>query len=493
MTSACSPNSSSTGEPGSAERPAACGLDLSAQDLEGGFLGGTPTGAADVGIVEVALVAGEGVMLSGRPLLFAGRFHGVSTMVAEGGSVMAFEAQVPSVDDAACTGSVRVALGADIGKIRKGAAYAEATLGEIVVQPSGIDCTAIAGEAANVAVECPQVSIRIGDLASTGTLWLRYAASGSPRVVASLPDWVRGYAASAAVDTTQDPRAAVAGEVRVDGSALPVVATDSEFEGVTIKPAGNELEYETIVAFGSVDRMRRLHVSVPDYLGPGEYREGTFVAVVETVPLDSVPLGASPTREIIHRGQDCRVEISGDERHGSVECALTAVEPDAGIIELSASWDVEAVRRMVGDSVTVRWALGDAYRSEGHATVLWVVNTGLDPGILAVPDVLVGHAGQSDTLRIVIRGFTGDGAYVGDAVDPSLQDVFGDSPNLRLNAQGYEGDPSEAQPWTPIFGACRAIVTDGGRAGSITCPGDASFVDDRTGGPTSLFASWEPA
>ena len=123
------------------------------------------------------------------------------------------------------------------------------------------------------------------------------------------------------------------------------------------------------------------------------------------------------------------------------------------------------------------------------------VNTLLDPSIRRVAEVLVGHAGTTDLLRIDIHGFTGDGTYTGEAVSASLQDVLGDSPNLRINAPPASFGwvpPDQREPWTGNHGECTATVADDGRSGSLRCPhypGDGGAIPDWS---WTLLVTWEP-
>jgi hypothetical protein len=471
----------------------ACGPTLNAADLDGGFLS-TELQAPETGtVVDAVLATGEGgPQLTGRTILFAGTFRGALPTTLAGGSLVALEAGGPALDRPECAGSVRVALPAEIAAgAGKGEAWVEAQLGPIAVGGASIGCTALAHGPGSSAVECPSLGIRIGNDASTGTLWLRFRSAAEPEVVAALPAWVNLLTGAAGPGETAEPAAQISGTVTVDGVDHPIVAGGSEFEGVVVEPrSGGGIVYRARSTFEVEDEWRFLDVSIRGYEGPGTASSGTLVSVTF-----EVPTGGGFTRTSTYSATACVVEVGPEELTGSTSCALTAEEPDTGTMEIAATWTVTAVRRSVGPSVHLQWAIGGAYVSEGQATVVRAVNTGLDPSILRVAEVLVGHAGTSDLLRLDIRGFTGDGSYSGEAVEPSIQDAFGDSPNLRMNFAGASGEPipaEERQPWSPVFGQCTATVADGGGSGTIRCPGVPGFEDTRYGGSTTLFVTWGP-
>jgi hypothetical protein len=470
----------------------ACGPTLSAADLDGGFLAEALQPPETGSIVDAVLATGEGgPQLTGRTILFAGSFRGAAPLRMEDGIMVALEAGTAVLERAECAGSVRVALPAEIAAgAGKGEAWAEAQLGPIAVGGASIGCTALAHGPGSTAVECPSLGIRMGSEASTGTLWLRFRTAGEQELVAVLPDWVDRVTGSAGPVGTAQPGNAITGTVTVDGVEHPIVASGSELEGVVIEPRVSGIAYQAHLTFAVGDEWHFLDVSIPAYAGPGTVSTGTSVNVSFAVPTGG---GRTTTRS--YAAPDCAVVVGPDELTGSTSCTLIGELPDSGSMDISADWTVSAVRRSVGPAVHVQWSIGGAYVSEGQATVLRAINTGLDPSILRIAEVLVGHAGTSDLLRLDIRGFTGDGSYSGDAVDPSIQDAFGDSPNLRMNFAGASGEPipaEEHEPWTPVFGQCTATVTDGGASGSIRCPGMAGFEDTRYGGSTTLFVTWQP-
>ncbi len=488
----------SSGPGGTAARPSPspepeCASPLSPTDLAGGFLSGEAAVPTTGTVIEAVLAAGDGgPLMTDRRILFVGAFSGPLPITIEGSAALAVEAAKPLVDAAHCAGSVHIVAAADLlGGNSKGDAFAEAELGRITVGGGSPFCAALSAGPETFAVECPTIGIRIGDQASVGTLWLRFRTAGGPTVAASLPSWVEALAGPLAPIGTATPTPPPVGTVRVDGKPFELLSI-GDLEGVAIEPqtGGTKVGYRAMFTFNDGGLSSALTVDIPDYSGPGVYTSGAFVAYTRTVLLDD-----GLTRTAGYSGRICRVETFDDELHGLASCTLTADAPDTGTVKIKAEWVVTNVRRLVGPPVRVHWTLGGAYVSEGQATVYSSVNTPLDPSILRVAEVLVGHPGTFDLLRIDIRGFTGDGTYTGESADPSIQDVFNDSPNLRSNfgvPSGATMPPDEREGWTPVMGTCTATVRDGGRSGEIRCPG-YPIEGNPYGGSVTLFATWGPA
>ena len=490
---ACSSTPAGTAVPPSPSPAPDCASPLSPSDLAGGFLSGEAAAPTSGTIIEAVLAAGEdGPLMTGRRILFDGAFNGPPPVMAKGGAMIALEAATPRVDAATCAGSVHIAASADLlGGNSKGEAFAEAELGGITVGGGSPFCTALSAGPGTFAVECPSIGIRIGSQASVGTLWLRFRSAGEPSTAATMPSWFEGLTGPVPPIGTAVPSPPPVGTVRVDDKPFELQSF-GDLDGVVIEPQadGTKVGYRAMFTFTEGDLGSELTVGIPDYAGPGVHTTGAFVGYTRTVPLDG-----GLTRTAAFNGRTCRVEISDDELQGSASCTLTAEAPDKGTVDVKAEWIVASVRRSVGAAVRVHWTLGGAYVSEGQATVLASVNTPLDPSILRVAEVLVGHPGTSDLLRIDIRGFTGDGTYTGESVDPSIQNVFSDSPNLRINVATPSGPtkgPDEREMWSPALGTCTATVRDGGASGEIRCPG-YPIEDSPTGGSVMLFATWEPA
>ncbi len=481
--------------PGTAVAPSPapeCAPPLSAEDLDGGFLSGVGVAPTSGTIIEAVLATGGGEpRMTGRTILFDGAFSGPLPVTVKGGAMIAVEAATPIVDAEACAGSVRIGAASDLlGGNSKGEAFAGAQLGRITVGGGSMFCTALSAGLETFAVECPSIGIRIGDQASTGILWLRFRTAGEPTIAASMPSWIDDLTGLVPATETAAPGPPTSGTVSLDGEPFDIQPV-GDLDAVVIEPqiGGTKIGYRAGFTFLEGDAYSSLTIGIPDYDGPGMHATGVLVSYSRTVLVEGV-LTTSAT----FSGADCGVEISDDERQGSTSCTLTAEAPASGTVAVTAEWSVPTVRRSVGSSVRVQWAIGWAYVSSGQATVLASVNTMLDPSILRAAEVLVGRPGTFDLLRIDIRGFTGDGTYTGESVDPSLQDVVNDSLNLRMNLDPNDGIPApNGEPWTPLFGACTATVGDDGRSGSIRCPGVAGYQDEPTGGSTTLLATWAPA
>jgi hypothetical protein len=176
--------------------------------------------------------------------------------------------------------------------------------------------------------------------------------------------------------------------------------------------------------------------------------------------------------------------------HGRLDCAIG---PQAGgqgdpvrvTGQLSATWQTDPLIRDVGAAVEVTWRIGGHYLSQGIATVHLPALRQHPAGLYDVPDVRVGGtAWAPETLRMHVVPFTGDGTYTGDAVLAMIDGVVGTSPQVV-----FDGTRTDSG-WSPLFGACVALIRDDGRAGEIACPGAGSPATPWSGSAT-LEATWQ--
>jgi hypothetical protein len=192
---------------------------------------------------------------------------------------------------------------------------------------------------------------------------------------------------------------------------------------------------------------------------------------------------------VYHLSAGCQIEIGEGGLTGSTTCVLDrevdgSVLPDSRTVRVA--WATESVQDLIGESLLVTWRLGGGLRSEGQAIVAVDESSTPDPGLLILPEVPLEATTPTAVLRLRILGYTGDGTYTGSAVDPAI-DVTLDSP-LIVN-----GPPPDlgSEPWGAILGPCRATVSEEGRSGSMSCPGDPTFpADNPRAGSVTLFATW---
>ena len=230
----------------------ACGHALTAAELEGGFLGDDLQPPAAGTVVEAILATGGGEpQLTGKTILFNGAFSGSLPVALDGGAMTALEVGTPVASASECAGSVRVVVPSDIlAGPGKGEAFAEADLGSIHVGGASIFCTALASGSGTIAVECPSLGIRIGEQASTGTLWLRFRSAGPPQTAAALPGWVERLMGAPAATSTGLPGEPGGGTITVNGEEFAFVGQDSYDFGVAIEPHGGAIRYRAAFHFG---------------------------------------------------------------------------------------------------------------------------------------------------------------------------------------------------------------------------------------------------
>lgn len=449
---------------------------LSAEDLEGGFLGEPPDGPANGVVIETVLaVGGSGPMLTGRKIAFAYALpggRGITT--SEGGLVVVEAVMAQEPGSAACAGSVRVALPA--AGTFKGRAWFEADLGPLRIREAGIECTAIVGAAVGGAagVECPLVGIRDGESATSGTLWLRITGVGHPEVVDRLPAWLAAVAGGVPGESQPRPPG-VSGSVTL-GEQEPWSIVDGG--SVALRTALGRVGYVASLPFDAAGG--RLEIGIPDYDKPGRWA-GFARLELEQQYQDGPHIAW-------HNGP-CEVDVAAGGRTGRATCELTHLydEPLETALALEADWTADEIEDQVGERIVVAWKLGGGIVSEGRAVVARSLEPGADPGIFLLPDVPLEARSPSAVLRLRILGHTGDGSYSGTSVDPAI-DILTDSPLLAIAVS----DLPEAQPWTPVLGSCTATVSDDGARGTMSCPGNPGFPPDQLGGSVTLTASWAP-
>jgi hypothetical protein len=492
-----------------------CGLAVEADDREGAFLaGGVPRPTSGVTVEALVAIGEGGPALTGRRLLFAGRLAGEPADVVLGPSHVFVRAAAAS--DGACGGDLVIVLPGDAGAgLFKGEALARGTLAGIAVGGGEVTgCTAVVGHDESIGVECSMTGIKAAEQSGVGSLWVRLRWAGEPVRAAAAPGWAQPLLAG--LNPGEDgevpgPGGAASLALAVDAPALGLSfsATGDEGAQIRLEPADGGITWSANLPFaiegggetGSVPpggeavspapglpARGLLVVTVPDYRVPGAQGQAL------------VYLGLGDVRESL-QGADCRVVIDADETGGTLTCALR--EPyDEGAVptgQLQATWASDALERNVGEAVLVTWRLGGSYLSEGQATVYQPITSPLAPGMFAVPDVRTGGSpSEAELLRIRIFAFTGDGVYRGEAVDVSLQGVPRTSPRLigagRLPMPATPDEAVRARElWTPVFGECRATITDDGRSGDVVCAPDPQGRDLPYGGSTTLTASWRPA
>ncbi len=254
-----------------------------------------------------------------------------------------------------------------------------------------------------------------------------------------------------------------------------------------------------VLPFGDGPQPRLLVVISPDPAQPGVAPDDTLVEIMQVDP--GTPFGDGGGGYVaIYTANGCRVDTSTDAAAGMIACVVRdtgAITSRESSVDLQASWRVAAVVDQVGPSLRVSWKLGGGYVSTGEALV-WgdPTSSPAGSGDLRIPDVRVGGTFlEPELLRIVIRGCCGGPTFEGDEVEPTLQGVRSDSQRIVRESSPESAAPF-AQPWTPLFGRCRATVASGGLSGSVSCPGGSSGVPEGVGrlreltGSTSLEATW---
>lgn len=450
-------------------------MTLSAAELQGGFLGG-PVAEPDAPVVVEAVLAvgGGGPQLAGRDIAYAGTLRSADAAVLgrdlDAVAVRAADSEVGS--PASCAGSIAIVLPRVPGKVSAGVI---AELGGLNVEPAGSGCTALPATG-GTAVECPLVSIGRGESRTLGSLWVRFTLRGTPQPLDTLPGWAKDAYALAAPDAAPNQAGqTVTGAVAtMGGSFVPV---QPETATVELRSDLGEFAYVATLPFGDDGSTLMVAVAHP--------ADGTGVGGVITIDL-AEKLEDGGVRFVPYTGS-CPVDFADGGRTGSLSCRIPAVDNAASILAVEATWRADTVIDLRGRLVRVTWRLGNSLQSEGAATVPWAVVPDRDPGLLLLPEVGIGGGVPPAILRLRIVGFHGDGQYSGDAVDPAI-DMLGNS-SLLVNPT--PGD--EAEPWTPLFGPCTAVVSQEGAGGTMTCSGDPSIPAGPYGGPTTLIATWAPA
>jgi hypothetical protein len=230
-------------------------------------------------------------------------------------------------------------------------------------------------------------------------------------------------------------------------------------------------------------REGRLYVAISDYTGPGDYAPD---AVIGELTLRGGESWAHPG-DYHYALSGCHATVGEGDAEGRLECDVGGEATSGGASasgRLTATWQAESVGREVGDPVEVTWLLGDHYRSQGIATVYRLVGGSQVPGAYEIPRVRVGGTPATpEVLRLLIAPYAGDATYTGDAITAMLDNVTGESPQV---VDGRH----RPDIWTPVFGACQAVVRDEGRSGEINCPGAAPDNAMFPGGSTTLTATW---
>ncbi len=280
------------------------------------------------------------------------------------------------------------------------------------------------------------------------------------------------------------------------GSAGPAAVDAAGY--VRVRPVDGSIRYEAWLAFGAGGSGGRvLTVDLGDFTP-----QGTFASSrVQVLSPSTGPMGANLTP--ILRSDDCKVTLTDAGRGGSLSCVVREPKEGGNPTHVEATWRAEGPAYAPrGNRVAVTWAFGDHFVSHGTAIGWWDPDREPTPGIYVVPDVrIAGDPLDAETLRIIIRSYTGDGAYSGEDVDPALQNVHGDSPRIAsrgitlaaFHDQMAVSTDTTSELWTPIFGPCTATVSNSGTAGSIACAADPQHRNLPTAGSTTLVASWSPA
>lgn len=198
------------------------------------------------------------------------------------------------------------------------------------------------------------------------------------------------------------------------------------------------LRYELRVHFGPMDSAGGpvLSVDLDQFTAAGRF-EATQIRLWELEPPSRGSGGGGLVPTLASR--DCSVMLEAGGARGSLSCRLDPGDEEHGLrrdaTHVEASWQATAVTMAAGSPVQVTWALGDRYVSSGTAIGWPDLTLEPNPGLYFVPDVrLRGEPFAPEYLRILIRGYSGDGKYSGDSVDPSIQDAHGDSPNIVSSA-----------------------------------------------------------
>ena len=503
VVAACTPVASGPASP-STPSQAGCGLDLSAADADGGFLGGEIPVPSKGVVIEAALaIGGDGVTLTGRPIAWTGRLTGsVATYATIKGGRVAIEADRGVDAAASCDGLVRVVLPGPIGGgWGKDIVPVSATIGGAEITPTdALGCTALDQGAGTVGIECSTVAVRSGERIEAGTLWLRLRTSDEPpTTAAALPTWATAMASAGPIPVEPTPAttAPVSGSVTVGAAAA--AATDATTY-VRIRPVDGTRRYEAWLAFGPPGEAgsRALSVELDGFTPPADYSS----ARVRLLEFSHGPAGDSM---IETRGsRDCRVTVSDGGRAGSLSCQLGPIKAGGGeVTQVEATWRTSDVLDLSRSGP--RGALGSSATgsvSTGSTTIWRDASLAEVPGLFVLPDIrIAGEGSDAEILRIVIHGYSGDGTYRGDGVEPSLQNVRVRSPRVASSGvtlavahvrTAASTDPDN-ESWYAIFGPCTATISDGGTTGSIACEADPEHRSLPGAGSTTLVASWSPA
>ncbi len=502
VVAACSPVATGPASPSTTSQ-AGCDLDLSAADADGGFLASDIPAPSTGVVIEAALaIGGDGVTLAGRPIAWTGRLTGsVATYATAKGGQIATEADRGIDGAASCDGLIRVVLPGPIGGgWVKDMVSVTATIGGADITPTdALGCTALDHGAGTVGIECSTVAVRSGDRVEAGTLWLRLRTSAEPpTIAATLPAWATAMASAGPipVEPTPSTTAPVSGSVTV-GSAAPAATDPTTY--VRIRPVDGTRRFEAWLAFGPPDQAgsRALSVELDGFTPSAAYSS----ARVELLEFSASGSGGSMIETLGSR--DCSVTVSDGGRAGSLSCRLGPIKPGgAAVTQVEATWRTSDVQDLSGRALRVEWVLGDRFVSTG-STIVWRDASLTEvPGLFVLPDIRIAGDGiDAEILRIVVHGYTGDGTYRGDGVEPSLQNVRVRSPRVASSGvtlavarvqTAVSTDPDN-DTWSAIFGPCTATISDGGMTGSIACAADPEHRSLPAAGSTTLVASWGPA
>jgi hypothetical protein len=238
----------------------------------------------------------------------------------------------------------------------------------------------------------------------------------------------------------------------------------------------------------------------------------TDTAVVAQASTTSTP-------DVATRPSPTSTETATPSLSGGVLSATDAPSPSPSAVAIPATVALPKLSATVPGATKIRYfsVVGDSpselidqvvvkskplYVSSGTA-VTWPdpLREEID-GLYVVPDIRTGgDPMQPEILRIVIRGYAGDGIYTGDGVEASLHNVPARSPRIASSGSilaaahietAVSTDP-DGDAWTAIFGPCTATISDGGTRGSITCAPDPKRRVLPGAGSTTLDASWSPA
>lgn len=473
-----------------------CGVELALDAPDRGLWSAPIDPMSGELVVDVLLVADTtGQVIEGRPITYAARLQGPAFGLHSPSGQAVLEAERSATDDPGCAGSIRMLLPGDIvsGSYPRATVLLGATLAGAEVLAGGVSgCSALRQEDQTIAVECPFAGIRRGTTVTDGVLRARVAWSGTPLQIASLPGWaadlLAAEATSAAPATagTAPPPPEATWTVNSDHPSLRADTSGQASFGIS--PEAGALSYglslPVIRPAGLEDLRERageLYLTVHSYAGPGHYPPDLVAGYVKLRDDGSL----WPTY-IDYPLAGCTATIGPEDTTGELDCRRGPSFDNTGNTgHLTATWQASSLVRDVGPAVEVTWQLDGHYLSEGTATVYQPGSPPPDAWVYIVPEIRVGGTpAQPETLLIRIVPYHGDATYTGNAVEATLE-ATATSPNIVWGEQRPALDR-----WVAAFGSCQATLSDTGRSGEISCPGEPALDPMFPGGSTTLKATW---